>query len=300
MNEVVTVGIPFCSETEDLVLAVASVRSQTMEAWRLVLVADGATDSALRLAKKLCDGRIALWNDGERRGLAARLNELSRDCETRYLARMDADDVMHPSRLERQVTHLEQHPTCQLVGTGAYVMDERNQVYGVRQTAELTDTAAAVVRNDFLIHPSVLGRSAWFRGQPYDESYRRSQDKELWCRTWGPGRFSRIPEPLLFFRSPRSISWPKYSASCAMDRRLMRVHGTRLVGRPTAWWRIGASFGKQALAWTAIRAGRDDVLVRGRSCQLLPTERERGQRILDEIAASGRELLSAMAEAETC
>ena len=299
MSEVVTVGIPFCSETEDLALAVASVRRQTMGTWRLVLVADGASADALKLATNLCDERTVLWNDGTQKGLAARLNELSRHCETTFLARMDADDVMHPSRLERQVTYLEQHPTCELVGTGAYVMDEHNRVYGMRQSTELKDTAAGVVRNDFLIHPSVLGRSTWFRSHSYDESYRRSQDKELWCRTWEPGRFARIPDPLLFFRAARAIAWPKYSASCAMDRRLMRLHGQRLVGNRMAWWRITESVGKEALAWAAIRTGQDRRLLRRRSSQLLPAESARAQRILDEVAASGRKLMAATLEAGT-
>src|SRR5262245_13561202 len=114
----VTVAISFNDEELYLAGAVRSVLGQTFEDFELLLLDDGSRDRSLEIARGfLSDPRVRVFSDGSRRHLAARLNEATRLARGRYIARMDADDVMHPRRLAVQVAHLDREPDCRAVGT---------------------------------------------------------------------------------------------------------------------------------------------------------------------------------------
>src|SRR5690606_2619050 len=99
----ITVAIPFHDEQEHLASAVRSVLRQTCKDFELLLVDDGSRDASLSIARSFSDPRVAVVSDGRSRGLPARLNEIARRASADLVARMDADDVIHPTRLEKQV-----------------------------------------------------------------------------------------------------------------------------------------------------------------------------------------------------
>src|SRR5688572_8039312 len=105
----VTVGIPFLNGKRTLVDAVRSVFAQTFTDWELILMDDGSTDGSADLVRGIDDPRVRLVSDGVNRGLCDRLNQIASLAQGRYLARMDADDLMHAQRLERQVAYLNRH-----------------------------------------------------------------------------------------------------------------------------------------------------------------------------------------------
>src|SRR4051812_7590490 len=94
-----SIGIPFMNNERELALAIRSVFAQTFEDWELLLCDDGSTDGSLELARSIEDPRVRVLTDGANRGLPARLNELARASTADIVVRMDADDVMLPTRL---------------------------------------------------------------------------------------------------------------------------------------------------------------------------------------------------------
>jgi len=66
-------------------------------------VNDGSRDDSAAIVRSFRDPRIRLVDDGEHRGLVYRLNQIAEIAASPFLARMDADDLMHPQRLERQL-----------------------------------------------------------------------------------------------------------------------------------------------------------------------------------------------------
>lgn len=267
----VTVGLPFRNASRTLDWSVASVLQQTFSDWELILVDDGSTDSSALVASKYRDKRISLIQDGRSIGLAARLNQISALANSPFVSRLDADDIMHPLRLEKQVHHLDDNDELAVVGSGAWIIDDHNVIYGDRQVAPLPSDPTAVLRNDFLIHPTVLGRTAWFLSNPYDTSYARAQDKELWCRTRSQGCFARLPERLLYFRTGADIRLKTYRESCRMDRRIYSAYGPALVGRRTTTQLRTKSYLKEAVAFLAVATRHERALVRRRS-GLAPAE----------------------------
>src|SRR5690349_10645893 len=110
MAPLVTVGIPFFNNASSLSDALRSIFAQTFTDWELILADDGSTDESLSIARSVRDPRVMVMSDGGNRGLVFRLNQITSAARGKYIARMDADDLSHPARLQRQVSLLERDP----------------------------------------------------------------------------------------------------------------------------------------------------------------------------------------------
>src|SRR5687768_7329955 len=99
----VTIGLPFLNPGHRFEYALKSVFAQSFKDWELLLVDDGSTDQSLSIAERVNDPRVKYIHDGNNRGLPCRLNQITESASGRILIRMDADDLMHPTRVERLV-----------------------------------------------------------------------------------------------------------------------------------------------------------------------------------------------------
>lgn len=199
----VTIGIPIYNAEKYLADAINSVINQTYTNWELLLVDDGSTDNSIEIAKDFVnfDSRIRLISDGINRGLVFRLNQIIDLSKTNFIARMDADDIMLPERLEKQISIFANYPTVDIVATAAFTIDENNKPIGIRDVNDiLINDYKDVFKKSLLIHPSILVKKEWFQLNKYDDNYKRAEDFELWCRTYSFTNFYRIKEPLLLYR----------------------------------------------------------------------------------------------------
>jgi len=103
-------GMPFLPETVDSILA------QTLKDFRLLVIDDGSTDDSANYLETVKDSRVVVIHQ-ENRGQGAALNRAINLCETKYIARIDSDDVMAPTRLEEQLKYMEQHEDVVILGT---------------------------------------------------------------------------------------------------------------------------------------------------------------------------------------
>lgn len=205
----VTVGIPFFHDKDTLEMAVRSTINQTFRDWQLILIDDGGHDGTLEIARKLAsqDSRITVVSDGMNKKLPARLNEIIAMSDSPYVARMDADDIMHPRRLEKEVEYLIKYPEVDVVGADSYSIDGNGYILGLKKIPRIPHSLKEVFKRSIFIHPSVMGKTSWFKANPYcEETYvERAEDYELWCRTFKTSRFALIEEPLYFYREGQSI-----------------------------------------------------------------------------------------------
>lgn len=206
----ITIGLPFYNDEKYLELAIRSVLKQSFTDWTLILLDDGSTDGSLKIAQQYAskDKRIQLISDGENKHLAYRLNQLAQLSQTKYLARMDADDIMHPKRIETQLEILEAHPEIDVLGTNAYSIDEQNNVQGIRMLYDFKEAKLIDVKG--FIHPTIMAKTAWFSANPYDTKMVKAQDYELWQRTCDSSKFRVYTVPLLFYREFGKDFYKKY------------------------------------------------------------------------------------------
>lgn len=261
----VTIGLPIYNNRRTLPEALASIFAQTFEDWELIAVNDGSTDGSLELLQQVRDPRVRLISDGKRRALAARLNQIAREAQGRFLARMDGDDVMHPRRLEVQAGKLSSQHDLLLVGSAAYVIDSASRLIGKRKVSIASPNARSVLRaRGFLVHPSVCGQTAWFRDNPYSEApwCERSQDLDLWVRTVDRigERFYHSPEPLLFYRN-ESFDYAKYRKNMRAARHVAARYGMSSMGLVRTVTLLGRLWALQALYRGSSLAGFADRLV---------------------------------------
>jgi glycosyltransferase involved in cell wall biosynthesis len=269
----VTIGLSVYNAANHLSAAIQSVLNQTYLNWELIIVNDGSTDDSMIVVDAFSDKRIRVVNDGKRLGLPARLNQLSRLANGQFYARMDADDVMHYRRIEKQVEFLLHHPQTDLMSTRAYIIDAQNAVVGVtKPQMERPRTIHDILSGNFLIHPSVMGRTGWFQAHPYNERYIRMQDLALWIETVSTSNFYITSECLLFYRSIGVPTLSKY-LSTQRTYRYFLGHELKLsVGSLSMVYLYLLSYGKSLIYSLFSLLGAVDYLVKKRSVPLSTDE----------------------------
>lgn len=282
----VTVGIPFFNNEKTLLDAIRSVFCQTFQDWELILVDDGSSDNSLNIARRIKDPRVNLISDGVNKGLIARLNQMVNMARGEYFARMDADDLMHPERLQKQVEFLDAHPDVDFVATAAYIIDDRNQVTGKRGDIISNISAKDVLRRSPFVHPTITGRTAWFRNNPYDPLFVRAEDRELWCRTFGRAQAAILSEPLFFYRELGSFNISKYIASKKTDMKIITKYGPSIVGYSGTFSLLCKEWMKCIIykIFTSVRLER--VLIDKRSKSISDKEKEMAEKVISYILST--------------
>jgi hypothetical protein len=279
----VTIGIPFLNARRYLEDAVRSVFAQTHGDWELLLIDDGSTDGSVAVLRHLDDPRVRVLSDGSNRGLCVRLNQIALLAQGTYLARMDADDLMHPERIERQVKFLRANPNVDLIDTAIFTVDDELKPLGIRGDRPLDSRPGAVLRNGLLIHPTVMGRAEWFRSNPYDPVYVRAEDRELWSRTCATANFARLCEPLFFYREGLTGKLRDYLRTERTVRDILRRYGPPLVGGRQTRVLVTRSRLKSMAYLIGTKVGLQGQRIRKRNRPLNAAEIREGCRILSAI-----------------
>jgi glycosyltransferase involved in cell wall biosynthesis len=186
MNEPPRVSfiLPVYNAAAFLEQTLASLFSQTFEDFEVVAINDGSTDGSGELLRKAAgqDARMRVVERGNR-GLVATLNEAIDMARANYLARIDADDVCVPERLDRQSSYLDAFPDVAVVGSATQTFSDDPAVER-RVIQHPRDPAAAMLFRSVVAHPSVMMRKDVLdaHGLRYREPYRCAQDYDLWCR----------------------------------------------------------------------------------------------------------------------
>jgi len=224
----VTVGLPMYNPGRFLDLAVRSVFAQTYDNWELIILDDGSTDGSLELARRIRDPRVNVFSDGKNRGLPYRLNQILDLASGQFIARMDADDLMHPERIESQVKHLLTHPEVDAVTTGAILIDRENRPVALRKGQK--PSLLEVFRRGGYLHASLMARADWYRGHRYSEAYPRAEDREFFIRAHVSSRIDVLEKALYFYRWYGNVRPEAFLQGYASERRIMWRYGPRHVG----------------------------------------------------------------------
>lgn len=181
--------------------AVDSVLLQTERDLELVIVDDASSDETAEILGSVEDGRVRILRNDEQRGLAASLNRGLDESDSRYVARLDADDVALPQRLERQLARARDGGIA-VVGSAVRDLDTN----GARgRLHRMPETKAAVRWHAFFsspfFHPAVLADREALGGLRYDTEFLESEDYDLWTRLLATGAEGvNLGEPLVLKR----------------------------------------------------------------------------------------------------
>lgn len=264
----VTVGIPVYNAGRYLKNAVDSVLSQTYKNLEILITIDGATDNSIDIIKNYKDKRILLIADNENKGVAYRLNQQVKMAKGSFFARMDADDIMFPDRIEKQLKFMTANPDIDVIGSQAVVIDRDNSILGFRQSD--TTISSSLIQNKILfIHPTVFGRTNWFLKHPYLTELEGVEDFYLWNSTFSESRFHVLNFPLMFYRDPPDTNVNSYLRRQEHMRRALIMLLQENVMNSLAFCRLYlASSLKSIVYFFAGRMNLSQRIVSGRNKQL--------------------------------
>ena len=228
LNNQITIGLPFYNNEKTLELAIESILAQTFINWKLILINDGSTDMSGIIASKYAKEqiRIIYINDFLNKGLIFRLNQIIGLTDTEYLVRMDADDIMFPNRLEKQIEVLINNKHINIVSSGAVIINCKNEITGIRDCEKIINfNYRDLFNKTFLIHPTVIFRTSWISSYLYSDKYFRAEDLELWCRSFQDINLFRISEPLLFYREG-DVNINNYVSSMKTKIKILNIYAT--------------------------------------------------------------------------
>jgi len=127
----VRVIIPVYNGAAFIASAIESVKAQSFTDWELTIVDDGSTDDTVPIVSKYCSSRIVLVRQTRQGDEAARVRAMA-GAQTDYLARLDADDMMVPDRLAKQVAFMDENGEVGLLGGQIMYVSEDGTKKGFR------------------------------------------------------------------------------------------------------------------------------------------------------------------------
>lgn len=197
----VSVLMPVYNAERYLQEAIDSIINQTFTDWELIIINDGSTDGSETIIKAYTDKRIRLVNNEQNLKLIKTLNNGIDLCQGEYIARMDADDIAMPDRLQIQVDFMDKHPDYIMSGTNAIVIDNKGDKTGIIRNLSDSDLLKInLLFSDPFIHPSMLIRRQILASNRFNEDYKHVEDYELWCRISSSGEITNIGQDLLKYR----------------------------------------------------------------------------------------------------
>jgi glycosyltransferase involved in cell wall biosynthesis len=261
----VTIGMPVYNCESTVAESIASILNQALEDWELVVYDDGSRDDTVGTARQFTDPRIRVVEGGTNRGLPARLNEIVAGTRSPYFARMDADDIAYPHRLEHQLAYLRAYADVDLVGGWMMVFRGNGTAIGMRRTALDHEHICAHPWSGIPIaHPTWVGGTEWFRRNPYRANAVRMEDRELLFRTFRNSRFANLPEVVLGYRE-NELSLRKTLTARQHTCRMMLPYLREEHSRGAAAWGMAGQVLRSLIDVAAKRTGLSDRLLRQRN-----------------------------------
>lgn len=184
--------------------AIESIRNQTFPNWELVVINDCSTDATGEMLAAFAakDERIRVHTNAVNLKLPASLNKAISLCRGKYIARMDADDISLPDRLEKQYRFMEANKDVML--SSCRFLTVKNGVYasgGAGGRCDPEAIRAMLLVSNPILHPGVIARAQVMQQFGYDTTLTCTEDLDLWTRLAVANQKMQIlPECLLIYR----------------------------------------------------------------------------------------------------
>jgi hypothetical protein len=248
-NPMVSVLMPVYNGERYVAQAVESILAQTFTNFEFIIIDDGSTDASGSILQSFADrdDRICLIRR-DNKGLIKTLNEMLKLAKGEFLARMDADDISTPTRLERQIEFLTHHPDVVCVGGAYELMDSKGRTV---MTATMPQDNAEIqhmilIGRTIINHPcAMIRRAALMAIGGYDETMLTVEDLDMLLRLGEIGKLANIKEVVLRYRfhtnsvSAKNIVFQDQMAQEACRRAWKRRGIQGHYDAPPPWFRPG-------------------------------------------------------------
>ena len=202
-SPIVSVVMPVYNGAAYLREALDSILAQTYKDFEFIIVDDGSTDASPDILREYASQDLRIRIVSQRnQGVPVALNAGLSIATGRYVARMDADDISFPERLEKQVRYLDVHPEVAVLGTQVINIDANgHQVkYQVRMPCDPLKVACRMVSLWSMYHPSVMFRKDVILSLGGYRDIEGGEDLDLWLRVSAKAHLANLQELLFKYR----------------------------------------------------------------------------------------------------
>ena len=220
---------PYLEEALDSLLA------QTYQDFKIILCEDGSTDDTYQVAKAYADrcDKIVLIQNDKNRGLNYSLNRCLELADTEYCARMDGDDISLPTRFEKEISFLDEHPEYAVVSSPMVYFDEQGEYrYGKGQGDV---KAKHFIHGTPICHAPCMFRTDAVKsvdGYSVDDKLLRVEDYHLWFKLFAKGyKLYMLDECLYKMRDDRN-ALSRRNWVARRNEAYVKHIGYRMIGLP--------------------------------------------------------------------
>ena len=235
MKDLVSVILPVFNAEKYIKECIESLLSQSYTNMEIIIINDGSTDGSDRIISTFLNDKRILYIKRDNRGLVYSLNEGISKSKGVYIARMDADDICFPERLQKQVDFFNSNKGYGLVGCRVFLINEEGERIGkcYRPLTDIAIKTYALYGSPFA-HPSVMFNTTVIPKNElvYDSEFYPIEDLNLWLDLIEKYKSKNIKERLLSYRiCDTSISTlnQKKQRSKAISLRLYKYKETNFI-----------------------------------------------------------------------
>lgn len=189
--------------------ALQSIFEQSFSDFEVILVDDGSTDCTWEIIEQQTDSRLVAIQSEH--NYIHSLNIAQQLAQGEYIARMDADDLMHPHRLSLQVALMDRFSDVDICTTWTVAFNQQGYTaeFGTMSGYIKEPLFYLLSRNDFIHPTAMVRREFWERYDlQYLDDYIYAEDYKMWVESAIKGAtFYVLPELLHYYRaSPQQVS----------------------------------------------------------------------------------------------
>ena len=229
----VSVIIPTHNAEKTISRCIESVLNQTYKSIEIICGDDCSTDNTLSVLASYAEkyNNIRYFQNERNSRAAFTRNECIKLAKGEYIAQIDDDDYMDPTRIEKQIAFLNTHPQFSFVGSSMYYFDE-NGVW------KLSTVNPEPHKKDFLKTTMFSNPSVTFRKECLENvnGYRvaketvRGQDYDLFMRLYAKGYVGfNMSEPLTYYYRGKN-GYRKTNLKIRYNEFLVRWKGFKAMG----------------------------------------------------------------------
>lgn len=182
-SDELTVLMPVYNAEKNVLKSINSILNQTYIDFTFLIINDGSTDLSKEIINRVNDERIIFIENEKNLGIVKTLNRGLEMIDSKYIVRMDADDISYPKRLEKQIKFMDDNSELAVSGTGALTFVGNNG----KKRKRVLKTKPEEIRSELffntgLLHPTVIMRNSVIKEENYryNDKYKNSEDYGLW------------------------------------------------------------------------------------------------------------------------
>lgn len=206
-GKLISVVMPVFNAGSYLHEAIESILKQTYKNVEFIIVNDGSTDDSEKTISSFSDKRIIVLKNEKNEGIISCLNKAIQIAKGDYIARMDADDIAMPDRLQSQEEKFRKNTKLIVCGTDYYSLNNGKK-FLVANFDDSEYQKTILLFSTCFAHPTVMMKNIFREKEiKYNSKFIHAEDYKLWTDLALLGKFENVGRPMLRYRShPSQVS----------------------------------------------------------------------------------------------